>query len=232
MNKNQEQAILLVTGFALLIGGLVFLFATGVVRAGQGGLTAFAARTGPERARESRYVYLVAAMALPALAIAADAVIRRWRALTVPVVLVLVLGLPGNIHRLATPAQYFANSTATHQQILALPRLPMADQLRDSRLPVTLQYPRFAFEGKREARSKPGGHRKLRHMTRIPHSETRPDSSEPLVSVVMPFYNAGVAPFKAALDSILSQTYGNWELLLCDDGSSDGSLELARGSGI
>ena len=132
---------------ALLLGGLVFLFATGIVRAGQGGLTAFAARTGPERARESRYVYLVTAMVLPALAIAADALIRRWRASTIPVMVVLVLGLPGNIHRLATPARYFANAAATHQQILALPRLPLADQLRDSRVPVTLQYPRFAFEG-------------------------------------------------------------------------------------
>lgn len=43
----------------------------------------------------------------------------------------------------------------------------------------------------------------------------------------MPFYNAGDG-FRAALRSILHQTYENWELLLCDDGSTDGSLALAR----
>jgi glycosyltransferase involved in cell wall biosynthesis len=51
--------------------------------------------------------------------------------------------------------------------------------------------------------------------------------SQPLVSVILPFLNAGAA-FAPALRSILRQTYTNWELLLCDDGSTDGSLELAR----
>ena len=53
------------------------------------------------------------------------------------------------------------------------------------------------------------------------------NTGSPLVSVLMPFLNGGDG-FKAALQSILNQTYDNWELLLCDDGSSDGSLELAR----
>ena len=48
----------------------------------------------------------------------------------------------------------------------------------------------------------------------------------PLVSVILPFLNGGPA-FEPALRSILGQTYTNWELLLCDDGSTDGSLELA-----
>lgn len=51
-------------------------------------------------------------------------------------------------------------------------------------------------------------------------------NAKPLVSVIMPFYNAG-AGFQAALRSIQWQTYPNWELLLCDDGSNDGSYELA-----
>ena len=49
----------------------------------------------------------------------------------------------------------------------------------------------------------------------------------PLISVILPFLNGGPA-FELALRSILRQTYTNWELLLCDDGSTDGSLELAR----
>lgn len=51
--------------------------------------------------------------------------------------------------------------------------------------------------------------------------------SNPLVSILMPFYNAGDA-FAPALRSIVNQTYKNWELLLCDDGSKDNSLETAR----
>jgi glycosyltransferase involved in cell wall biosynthesis len=51
--------------------------------------------------------------------------------------------------------------------------------------------------------------------------------STPLISILMPFHNPGPA-FGAAIRSILAQTYSNWELLLCDDGSTDGSLESAR----
>ena len=49
----------------------------------------------------------------------------------------------------------------------------------------------------------------------------------PLVSVMLPFHNGG-AEFRAAIESIRWQTFGNWELLLCDDGSTDGSRELAE----
>src|SRR5437773_8329748 len=46
------------------------------------------------------------------------------------------------------------------------------------------------------------------------------------VSVIVIFQNA--LPFLAeALESILAQTYSNWEALLVDDGSSDGSTETA-----
>jgi glycosyltransferase involved in cell wall biosynthesis/ubiquinone/menaquinone biosynthesis C-methylase UbiE len=49
----------------------------------------------------------------------------------------------------------------------------------------------------------------------------------PTVSVIMPFLNA--ARFIAeAIDSVLAQTFGDWELLLIDDGSSDSSKDIAR----
>lgn len=52
-------------------------------------------------------------------------------------------------------------------------------------------------------------------------------SQQPLVSILMPFHNAGEA-FATALRSILNQSYENWELLLCDDGSTDASLRQAQ----
>jgi|SRR5580693_9323795 glycosyltransferase involved in cell wall biosynthesis len=48
----------------------------------------------------------------------------------------------------------------------------------------------------------------------------------PLVSVIIIFFNA--EPFlNEAIHSVLEQDYPNWELLLVDDGSSDGSTRIA-----
>lgn len=48
-----------------------------------------------------------------------------------------------------------------------------------------------------------------------------------LITIGIPFYNC--EKFLAdAIKSILSQTYSNWELILVDDGSTDGSLEIAK----
>lgn len=49
-------------------------------------------------------------------------------------------------------------------------------------------------------------------------------SENPLISIGMPIYNAGNFLREAVL-SIVSQTYTNWELLIIDDGSTDGSVE-------
>lgn len=50
---------------------------------------------------------------------------------------------------------------------------------------------------------------------------------KPLVSVLMPVYNAEKY-LAASIGSILAQTYGDFELLICDDASTDGSLEIVR----
>ena len=51
--------------------------------------------------------------------------------------------------------------------------------------------------------------------------------SQPLVSVVIICYNGG--QFLAeAIDSVIAQTYDNWELLLVDDGSSDRSVTIMQ----
>lgn len=51
-------------------------------------------------------------------------------------------------------------------------------------------------------------------------------SENPVISVLIPFYK--VERYLAeAIESVLQQSYSNWELLLLDDGSPDGSTEIA-----
>lgn len=45
---------------------------------------------------------------------------------------------------------------------------------------------------------------------------------EPLVTIAMPIYNAG-SYLRPAVVSILQQTFSDWELIIIDDGSSDGA---------
>jgi glycosyltransferase involved in cell wall biosynthesis len=49
----------------------------------------------------------------------------------------------------------------------------------------------------------------------------------PLVSVLMPVYNAG-AFLREAVASIVSQTYERLDILIVDDGSTDGCIETIR----
>lgn len=50
---------------------------------------------------------------------------------------------------------------------------------------------------------------------------------KPLVSVIVPFLNVELF-INEAIESVFAQTYDNWELLLVDDGSTDGSSDRAR----
>ena len=53
-------------------------------------------------------------------------------------------------------------------------------------------------------------------------------SEQPLVSVVMIFWNAPQTSWTKRSAACSAQTYGSIELLLCDDGSDDASTALAR----
>jgi glycosyltransferase involved in cell wall biosynthesis len=51
-------------------------------------------------------------------------------------------------------------------------------------------------------------------------------SAKPFVSVIMIFLN-GEKFFQEAIESVFAQTYAGWELVLVDDGSTDGSTRIA-----
>ena len=47
------------------------------------------------------------------------------------------------------------------------------------------------------------------------------------VSIIMGIYNCA-ATLPEALDSILAQTFSDWQLVLCDDGSTDNTYDVAK----
>ena len=52
--------------------------------------------------------------------------------------------------------------------------------------------------------------------------------SAPVISIGFPVYN-GEDYLAQALDGLLAQSFGDFEILLCDNGSNDGSEAIARG---
>ena len=50
---------------------------------------------------------------------------------------------------------------------------------------------------------------------------------EELVSIIMPSYNTGKF-IKETINSVISQTYSNWELIIVDDCSTDNTDEILK----
>lgn len=114
---------------ALLAGSVAFLAITA-----NGRLV-----VGPDYARATRYVYVVAALTLPALATAADALSSRWRVLAPGAVGLFLVGVPGNVHALADAQDRLKSSYAVERQIiLSLPRDPLAVRVPRSLRPETV----------------------------------------------------------------------------------------------
>jgi hypothetical protein len=106
---------------ALLVGALIFLAVAGLGRA---------ALFGPQYARSSRYLYVVAALCLPALAVAADAFLRRWRAVGVAAAALLVVGIPGNVDLIVRyDEQWPASARGQKDLMLAVARVPFAHEV-------------------------------------------------------------------------------------------------------
>ena len=114
------------TTFGLLFGVPVFLVVTGVQRS---------AVVAESFARSSRYLHILAALLLPALALAAQALSRRSRLLGGVALVALLVGVPGNISdstRFARESK--ARSASTRAVMLSIPRMALA-----SRVPPSLR---------------------------------------------------------------------------------------------
>jgi glycosyltransferase involved in cell wall biosynthesis len=57
------------------------------------------------------------------------------------------------------------------------------------------------------------------------------DRSEPLVSVIVPFFNTPAPFLREAVESVFSQSYDRWEMILVDDGSAGECTDFARDIG-
>jgi len=54
-----------------------------------------------------------------------------------------------------------------------------------------------------------------------------PSKSGPRISIVTPVFN-GIATLRETIESVLAQDYGNWEHIVMDGGSTDGTVDLVR----
>ena len=61
----------------------------------------------------------------------------------------------------------------------------------------------------------------------LPFSKVHVPQIDDLVSVVLPVYNGGDI-LADSIQSVLDQTYENFELIIINDGSKDKTLEIAR----
>ena len=61
---------------------------------------------------------------------------------------------------------------------------------------------------------------KNKHVEYIPGTYT----DTPLISIIMPVYNTPIQYLRKALDSVIEQSYPNWELCIADDASDDNHI--------
>jgi hypothetical protein len=116
------------------------LFTTALARSAP--LSGFAAATFGARStfqpRAGRYVYVMAALLLPAIILAAQTIARAWRPAAALVVAMLVVSLAGNVNTLSSlPAQPYLQGLRRTMEIV--PHLPPAQQAPDSLVVAPVQ---------------------------------------------------------------------------------------------
>ncbi|MAT93325.1 MAG: hypothetical protein CME59_12060 [Halioglobus sp.] len=110
--------------------GLVFLAVTGYGRWW----------LGEEAATQSRYLHLGAAMTLPALGVAVDALTRNWRAAVWLAVLLIIAAIPPNVDRFGKQALFHENYFHKRQQnFVSLAYSPYAQRVPPETRPDPLQ---------------------------------------------------------------------------------------------
>jgi hypothetical protein len=111
----------------LLAGALVFSIITG---AGRGTSAIISVNA------QSRYLHIIASLALPSIAVAGNAIAERWRYLMPLVFAILIVGIPGNVRVIERHAhEYTAIANSYRPFILSLPTLPGAKAVPASTLP-------------------------------------------------------------------------------------------------
>lgn len=129
-SRDHAQRRTLISTVALLVGTFLFV-----------AITAYA-RANPESlgyANNPHYFDITAAMTLPALAVSADAIARRWRILVPAALALFIIGMPGNLYTLGHPGVLSAQAPyqiAIRNEILGAANLPLADVLPRSFKPL------------------------------------------------------------------------------------------------
>ncbi len=74
----------------------------------------------------------------------------------------------------------------------------------------------------------PGAHADFIHTTVIRMTQADPTAAPPRVSVIVPFLDTPLPFFREAVESVFAQGFGDWELLLVNDGSGAEATRFAE----
>jgi hypothetical protein len=107
---------------ALVVGAVAFYALTGASRAEELGVS-FSTR--------SRYAYVGVALLMPVIAVGFDRVVRRWPLAAVPVLVLLVAGVPGNVSAI----EVRTNDLAPNSVVLAVAHSPALGDTPDRYAP-------------------------------------------------------------------------------------------------
>jgi hypothetical protein len=115
---------------ALLAGGLAFAVLTAIARW----------LSGENGARAGRFVYLSAALLLPALAVAAQAIARRWRLATPVLVVLFLLAVPANATSFGDPPFGKPYFVSEKRILTTITRMPFAAHVPGDVRPIPDNY--------------------------------------------------------------------------------------------